>query len=65
MLNKEMLILDIVEKYPETEEVFRSYDDKVGHCTMCHNLFDSLGEFALEYDIDINDLISKLNEKIL
>lgn len=65
MLTKEMIILDIVEKYPETEEVFRSYDDYAGKCTMCYNLFDSLEDFSLEYKIDLNDLMIKLNEKIL
>jgi len=59
-----MQILYIVEKYPETEEVFRFYDDIAGKCTMCHNLFDSLENFALEYEIDLDDLILKLNKKI-
>ena len=42
MITKDMIILNIVEDYPKTEEVFRSYDKIAGKCTMCHNLFDSL-----------------------
>lgn len=64
MLTKEMQILDIVAKYPETEGVFREYDEKANHCVMCHNLFDTLEDFALKYNIDLKSLITKLNKKV-
>lgn len=64
MLNKDMTILDIVAEYPNTEDVFRTYDDIAGKCTMCHNLFDTLEEFADMYKIDYSDLIDRL-EKVL
>ena len=64
MLNKDMTILDIVAEYPNTEDVFRTYDDIAGKCTMCHNLFDTLEEFADMYKINYSDLIDRL-EKVL
>lgn len=64
MLNKDMTILDIVADYPNTEDVFRTYDDIAGKCTMCHNLFDTLEEFADMYKINYSDLIDRL-EKVL
>lgn len=64
VFTKEMQILNIVSEHPETEEVFRKYDELAGKCVLCNNLFDSLEEFALEYKIDLHDLILKLNQAI-
>ena len=64
MITKDMVILNIVEDYPSTEDICRSYDEIAGKCTMCHNLFDTLEEFAKLYDISLDDLINKLNRKI-
>lgn len=64
MITKEIQILNIVADYPETEDIFRSYDQVVGKCVLCQNLFDSLEVFANEYNIDLTDLIQKLNSKI-
>ena len=60
MITKDMIILNIVEDYPKTEEVFRFYDKIAGKCTMCHNLFDSLEEFADMYEINLDDLVQRL-----
>lgn len=59
-----MKILDIVADYPSTEDVFRTYDDIAGKCTMCHNLFDTLEEFSLMYQIDLDELMSRLEKGI-
>lgn len=64
MLTKDMIILNIVADYPSTEDVFRSYDDIAGKCTMCSNLFDTLEEFASMYNISLDDLINKLEKSI-
>ena len=32
-----MTMLEIIENYPETEEVFRAYDDIAGKCLLCNN----------------------------
>jgi len=61
MISKDAVILEVVEKHPSTEDVFRNYDDIAGKCTMCHNLFDTLEEFTNIYDIDLDDLITKLD----
>ncbi|TJX14582.1 hypothetical protein E9840_05805 [Tissierella creatinini] len=62
MLTKDMIILNIVADYPTTEDIFRTYDEIAGKCTMCHNLFDTLEEFSLMYKIDLDDLIGKLEK---
>lgn len=60
MITKEMTILDIVDKYPKTEDIFRSYDQLIGKCVLCNNLFDSLDDFTAENSIDLQDLIIKI-----
>lgn len=64
MITKEMTILDIVEKYPKTEDLFKSYDELVGKCVLCNNLFDSLDNFTADNNIDLQDLISKIERLI-
>ena len=64
MITKDMVILNIIEDYPETEGVFRTYDEIAGKCVMCHNLFDTLDEFALLYSIHIDELIQNLNHVV-
>ena len=64
MFTKEMVILDIVADYPDTEEIFRTYDEIAGECVMCHYLFDNLEVFALLINIDLDNLIMKLNDKV-
>ncbi len=64
MLTKDKMILNIVADYPATEDIFRTYDDLAGKCTMCHNLFDTLEEFSCMYNFDLNELMNRL-EKVI
>lgn len=64
MIKKEMILLDIVEKYPETEDSFRQYDNALGKCLLCHNLFDSIEDIADKYDLDLKELLDKVNKVI-
>ncbi|MBZ2175426.1 hypothetical protein K8M07_09225 [Schnuerera sp. xch1] len=64
MFTKEMVILDIVADYPETEQVFRMYDEIAEKCVMCNNLFETLEEFTTLYKINLNDLINKLDNAV-
>jgi len=64
MLNKDMTILNIVADYPVTEDIFRTYDDLAGKCTMCHNLFDTVEEFSVIYNIDLDDLMDRLEKAL-
>ncbi len=64
MINKDMSPLDIVEKYPETENIFREYDTVIGECLLCNYLFDSINNIAEKHKIDINEMIERLNKSI-
>lgn len=60
MITKQDTPLDIVERYPQTDPVFRTYDEQIGQCLLCHCLFDSLETIARRYDIDLAEMITRL-----
>jgi hypothetical protein len=64
MISKDMNPLDVVYKYGETEQVFRSYDPP-GKCILCDHLFDSIESIAARYDFDADELLKKLNDAII
>ncbi|HHW94507.1 MAG TPA: hypothetical protein GX736_01055 [Mogibacterium sp.] len=64
LIQSNMTLLSIVGEYPQTESVFREYDDVVGDCLLCKNLFDTVEFVSKEYPIDEEDLLCKLNEAV-
>ncbi len=56
-----MEILDIVDAYPETEDVFRSYDAVACECIMCKNLFETVEELAKIYRLNLDEVLGRLN----
>lgn len=65
MFTKHQTPLELVEVYPQTDPVFRSYDDILGKCLLCHHLFDPLETIAQLYGLDLTDLIHRLEEAII
>jgi len=64
MINKEMTVLEIVEKYPETESIFRDYDDLIGKCILCHCLFDSINKVEVDHNLKLDSLLNKINSEV-
>ncbi len=64
MITKDMILLDIVEKHPITQDVFHKYDSILGSCIMCEQLFVSLEEMSEHYGLDIEKLLKELNAAI-
>lgn len=62
---KNSIILDIVSEYPQTEDVFRTYDEKAGKCVLCNFLFETPIEFSQQIKIDEEVLIKEIEDKIL
>jgi len=62
-ITKDMIILDVIQVYPETIEVMR----EMGlHCIGCQAAgYESIHEGALVHGIDPELLCQKLNQKIL
>lgn len=61
MISEKMVLLDIVSDFPETEKVFKQYDEAVGKCLLCSNLFDTLEKVAMLYGLDKDEILEKLN----
>lgn len=59
-IDSKMSLLQIVESNPLTEEVFCQYEEELGSCLLCNNLFDSLEVVAEVYQLDINEMLSRL-----
>jgi hypothetical protein len=49
-------VLDAVETYPAAESVFEKYDEQAGECVCCRGPFQSVGEVAVKYSIDLDAL---------
>lgn len=59
-----MTALEIIGKYPETEDVFRNYDDIVGKCVLCNCLFDTINKISEDYKLNLDVLLDKINRAI-
>lgn len=62
MITKDMNIIEIVEKYPESVEVFTSYG--MGCFGWMAARFENLEQGALAHGIDVDSLVEDLNKAI-
>ena len=53
-ITPDMTVLDIISRDQETEHVFNKYDEIAGECICCRALFDSIGDMAEKYGIDLS-----------
>ncbi|KMT21250.1 DUF1858 domain-containing protein [Clostridium cylindrosporum] len=60
MITKDMNIIDIVNKFPETVEVFTKYGMGCFGCMAAR--FENLEQGALAHGIDVDALVADLNE---
>lgn len=59
-ITKDSIIGDVLEKYPQTEEIFLSFEMHCLHCPVSRG--ESIGEAAGVHGIDAEKLVSALNE---
>jgi len=64
-ISPEMTVLDVLNRYRHTEAVFRRYDDKVGECICCNALFEPLEHLAEHYGLNLDELLTELEESIM
>ncbi|GAB6107226.1 hypothetical protein [Fusibacter bizertensis] len=65
MFNKDMPLLDIVYEHPETEAVFHSFDEILGQCLLCTNLFDTIEFICATYGLNESELLTQLNASVI
>ena len=64
MITKDMTILDIVDKYSETIDVFQAYDKTHLTCICFTSLFETLENTASMHNLDLVKLLSDLNKTL-
>lgn len=57
-----MTVLEVIYRYRQTEEVFNQYDAIAGVCLCCQALFDSVSEVAGKYNLDLEQLMTDLEQ---
>jgi hypothetical protein len=58
-------VLYVVDRYRNTEAVFRKYDEQAGVCICCQALFETIGDVAAKYELDLDHFLLDLEEAIL
>lgn len=61
-ITKEMSIVDVVQKYPQTVQVFRSYGMGCLGCAAAR--FENIEQGAAAHGIDANALVADLNKAV-
>lgn len=61
-ITKEMSIMEIVQKYPQTIEIFMQNGMGCLGCAAAH--FENLGQGAAAHGIDVDKLVTELNKAI-
>jgi len=56
-----MTVLDILARHRSTESVFKAWDGRAGECICCRALFDTVGQVAERYGLDLEQLVAELN----
>lgn len=62
MIKKDMILLDLVERYPQTEDYFRTINKE--KCILCYNLFDSLEDIAEEFNLNLYGFLEAIESQI-
>lgn len=60
----DMTVLDVVDRYRNTESVFRKYDQQAGVCICCQALFETIGDVAAKYGLNLGHFLSDLEDAI-
>jgi len=63
-IHPDMTILDVISHFRETEHIFREYDKHAGTCICCNALFDTIRELSERYNLDLIELLGKLEATV-
>lgn len=59
---RNLTILEILNKFPETIPVFREYDRKYSTCLCCTSMFDTVEMAAAKNRVDLTSLLNDLEK---
>jgi hypothetical protein len=60
----EMTVLDVVSRFKGSEAIFRKYDEQAGVCICCQALFETVGDVAEKYRLNLEHFLSDLEDVI-
>jgi len=60
-----MTVLEVIDRYRNTESVFKKYDEQAGICICCQSLFETLREVAKKYRLNLDQFLLDLEDAIL
>ena len=60
-ITADMTVLDTVAAWKETQAVFQRYDALAGECICCNALFETIGDMAQKYGLDLDGLLADLD----
>ncbi len=61
-ISADMQVMDVIYRHRSTEAVFKAYEAETGHCICCEALFESVGDAAARYGLDLERLLQRLEE---
>ena len=59
-ITAEMTVLDTVSAWKETQAIFQRYDALAGECICCNALFETIGDMAQKYGLNLGGLLADL-----
>ena len=59
-ITADMTVLDTVAAWKETQAVFQRYDALAGECICCNALFETIGDMAQKYGLNLDGLLADL-----
>jgi len=63
-ITQNMTVLEVIDRYPDTESVFKKYNEQAGVCICCQSLFEPLKDVSKKYDIDLDQLMAELEARM-
>lgn len=59
-----MTVWEVIDRYRNTEFVFKKYDEQAGTCLCCQALFETIGEVAEKYRLNLDQILLDLEAAI-
>ncbi len=63
-ITPEMTVLEVIDRHRETEAVFKKYDEQAGVCLCCQALFETIGNVAEKYHLNLDQILLDLESAI-
>ncbi|MBN2515286.1 MAG: hypothetical protein JXC33_04565 [Deltaproteobacteria bacterium] len=63
-IHPDMTVLDVINRFRETEHIFRKYDEQAGTCICCNALFETIRALSERFNLDLTRLLNELEAAV-